>query len=951
MDKQGFVEFISTEFNRILSRINYRRKTFDQPMDVNLLHEEDDFSLWLNFVGNKDEKVVQQLCISKPRKDELGNLIIGNHVERALCSWYLVEKKLELNYWEVIALLLTDSINDLFPVLSDGPNKRVFLEKIIRSFGTRNAPIIVRNAQKLIDSIVNELPLCGSPMQTWAMNNSVMFIDPVFDSLTPQEILEYHKKKNNELFPWTSMGLSDSSMVKNYMLKVDLRKYSPFCVKHHSPMRNLYQPLGMTGPDKPLISTSSMKALENSGVSRGGWNWMTAFVDLPLNFEDQIMIHHKHQDKINVSTKKFMCFGTPAVAIGEQVSNGTILSLEPGDRAVIFNSHCEASYVESIEKSFVSVNGVRTEVNIITTVLKRTFKDGVKFTNLHGNKGVAVFCDTGLMFDPIANKNRDIDIIVAAKTVENRKNFGQIFEALATLLNGPNKNMVIPDDYFCDIEKVKNKLEAAGVRRDCTCDMTSPWGKLKAICGWLFWGLLKEPEDSLWEKNDVSRIDQLGIRTSGTKVSHIEFKGLTTLFGPQSGVIKEILSHQEGVDVVKEFKCVLESMKGNNDTTKKPVISWKNIKPLNQSKGFLHEKAELSGTVSDQFHKNGFYLEVPVIYSTHIPGRKSKPVIETTSNSVFEDYKVYKTSLLYVPFSDVREPWQHQCGLWGISDTAALINNIILACHEFSVSQEPDRLELAIKTYFHTVSKKLSTKSGLISQYCLAVRYPSSVKATASQKPALPKNTIEIHEDMARNLRIKHGEFVVVERFPCLGFMSVRVQQVFITNDPNCKYVIRVSKGSLNSTGLDFDGDTLFVSSFHTPEAKADLEYEFRYPNKETEKFINMAYDNKKTKVCESTIDDFCNKSLKNHQPPMTFEELTPSAQSEIVKMLTGIKVGTGTVVALGYNLSRILEGYVGYEDSKLNAEVEFILDKVANSVFGSKHAVTKLLETMSKPA
>jgi len=250
MDKQGFIEFISTEFNRILSRINYRRKSFDQPMEVELLHEEDDFSLWLNFIGSKDEKVVQQLCISKPRKDELGNLIIGNHVERALCSWYLVGKKLELNYWEVMALLLTDSINDLFPVLSDGPNKRVFLEKIIRSFGTRNAPIIVRNAQKLIDGVVNELPLCGSPMQTWAMNNRVMFIDPIFDSLTPQEILEYHKEKNATLFPWTSMGLSDSSMVKNYMLKEDLRKYSPFCIKHHSPMRNLYQPLGMTGPDK-----------------------------------------------------------------------------------------------------------------------------------------------------------------------------------------------------------------------------------------------------------------------------------------------------------------------------------------------------------------------------------------------------------------------------------------------------------------------------------------------------------------------------------------------------------------------------------------------------------------------------------------------------------------------------------------------------------------------------
>lgn len=950
MNESSFKESLELEFSRVLSRINYRRRSFSEPINLSILFDEDDFCIWVMFSDN--ENVTQQLCIPKIRKDAFGNDTIGNRqVQRALCSWYLVEKKTEMNYWEVIYCILAESVKDFLPGSGEHGNRATLVERIIRSFHTRVAPIVVRGAQRTIDSLVNSLPLVGSPMQTWAMNNRVMFIDPIFDALTPQEVLEYHKNNNVKMFPWTSIGLSDSSIVKNYMLKVDLRKYSPFCVKHHSPMRNLYQPLGMLGEEKPLISTESMQALEDSGISRDGWNWMTAFVDLPMNFEDQIMVHHKHQDKVHSSVKKFMAFGNVLVKEGDQISNGMVLSSEPGDQAVIFNCHCEAAYVTSIEKSATAVNGNRMDVSIITVEVKRRFKDGVKFTNLHGNKGVAVFCDTGMLHDPIRNKSVDIDVIVAAKTVENRKNFGQIFEALATMIGGNEKRVVIPDDYFCDVQKVKQAAVKAGLREDCTCDIQTRWGSLKAVCGWLFWGLLKEPEDALWEKKDVMRMDQVGIRTSGIKMSHIEFRGLTTLFGPKSGVVQEVLSYQEGVDVVRELIFIVESMRGTVHSGKR-TIPWDKIKPVDQSKTFLHKRQELLGTLSDQFYKDGFYMALPATYRTYVPRDRRKSIIEMIGSPTVQDiseYTCYETNTIYVPFADIRESWRHQCGLLGLSDITAMLNNVVLACRDFNDSGDKNRLENALRSYFHGVSKKLSTKSGLISQRCLSVRYPNSVKATATQLNSLPKNTIEIHEDMARDLRVRHGDFVLVERFPCLGFMSVRVQKVFVTNDSNCKYVVRVSKGSLNSTNLDFDGDTLFISSFHTPEAKAELEYEFRFPNKETEIYIEEAYKSKQPRVAEASIESFCSKSLRNGQPPMTFAELTPEVQAEIVGMLAGIKLGTGTVVALGYNLSRILEGEISYEDSKINAQTEVILDRVANSVFGSKHKVTALLEKMHK--
>ncbi len=412
MNKKEFISFVSNEFKRISNRMNNRRKYSGERVNVQLSVKETEFNLWFDFSSGG---ITQQISVPKIRKDENGNTVTGKSAIRSVCSWYIVKEDREVNYWELMKIIFTDSVFDYYPKVR-GVNKKIFIERLIKSFESGKSPNIALYLQRLINDIVNELPMCGTHMQTWAMNNRVMFIDPAFEGMSPKDVLDYQYEKNINHFPWTSLGLSDSSMVKNYMLKKDLRNYSPFCKKHHNPMRNLYQPIGMKGPERPMIMTRSASNLEERGIARGGWNWMTAFIDTPLNFEDQIMVHHKHQDKVSCSTKKFMAFGNVLVQKGEYIDKGDILSMEPGSRALSFTSSGESAQVTGISEEDIPIDGKRKKVKIITIEIKRSFKEGFKFTNVHGNKGIAVFCDTGVVLDPVRNKEVDIDVIVGINT-------------------------------------------------------------------------------------------------------------------------------------------------------------------------------------------------------------------------------------------------------------------------------------------------------------------------------------------------------------------------------------------------------------------------------------------------------------------------------------------------------------------------------------------------------
>jgi hypothetical protein len=101
----------------------------------------------------------------------------------------------------------------------------------------------------------------------------------------------------------------------------------------------------------------------------------------------------------------------------------------------------------------------------------------------------------------------------------------------------------------------------------------------------------------------------------GLKLSPVEIRGLTTIFGPKSGVVDEVLSHSEGSDIVWEYLEVLNPKRNSNI-----FLNTKEIKVLDTKSKFLYEKDEFSNTVADtSLYKNGFYIELPKeihLYST-----------------------------------------------------------------------------------------------------------------------------------------------------------------------------------------------------------------------------------------------------------------------------------------------------------------------------------------------
>lgn len=930
----SFKAALSFKFGCILANLNkYRR---DNPLHVVYKITEKNNRLWIRFYGGKNS---QSISLPIPDYDAYDNYVLGQRVVRSVGTWYHGEK--EYTYWKLMAWLLTGRIETAFPNVS----KRSQLERLILSFDSESAPLTFRSFQDMVDGIINKLPLTGTPMETWAMCNRMVILDPSYDSLPPAEALEYQKDINKKFFPWSSIGLSDSGMVNNNLLKTDLRCFTPFGVKHHNPMRNLYQTLGMKGDEPPLVQTRSALNLAEQGVERWGWNLMTCFLDTPLNFEDQLILDVRHLDKFTLENRRFVCFGKVQVSPGETLEEGAIISMEPNGKPLSFWVKSDRALVLEVSSDTVFFNGQEREVTVVYIETKHTFKEGIKLINCHGNKGVVSFADCGVMFDAGRDNQVPIDIIVSARTISKRRNYGQVLETLLTLTGGPEKRVVIPDDAEVDPEKLGLFLSRRGYNEEGTSLVRTQWFEGEAICGWSFWGLIKNPENQLWTKPEVLAVDNRGRRTAGIKVSHIELRGLTTIFGPQSPVIDEILSYQQGFDDILELVNVLEVLRGKS--MHKPLLDWSSLKPLMQSSGYFHLKAELNGTIVDEdLLEGGFMLQLPRIYQVFIPddsrvdeecfllpveGVNFEAEAKPKGDNIFIDK-------IYVPTAKLRACWQHPTARWGLSDIGGYLNNIVLSSHRLVQGEVEEAVLLrALNRYFRHVSTRLSTKKGEIATYALAVRYPHSAKATATlAKEGLPQNWIEIHTEMAEDLQVSSGDHLIVERFPCLGFKSLRIQRVQVTNDPQCRFVIRVSGNSLVSQNLDFDGDVLFLMAFNTPEAQQALAQEYAAPDAQRKMYLDEA--NAQKVPCTQSADlDSINIT--------SFPTLTAERQVEIVSSLTGVKRGTGAVVALAYNLMRIIEGCVGYNDKDTNLAMEVIMDKVANSVFEQKHAGESLEE------
>lgn len=916
----------------------FRSRIRDFGINLSIAIVED--SIWMTFIKADETYTV---TIPVPYVANGVVLISNNGVKRALSNHYIEERQEELDYFSAMYRIICGDPTGIIPdfLVKKGP----YIQQIVRSIQFDNIATVIYNLQRAVNEVVNKMPLHETDLTSFVMNQRLLIIDPVFDTMRdPGEKLEYQVEKNKKYFSrgWTSMGLSDGVLAgKNYILKDDIRKLTPFGLRHHNPQRNLYSTLSMKGDEDPLVRSQSMQQMMDNGIGRKGWNLFTVFADVPDVFEDQIVVDESHRAKFTTHSRRIQCFGEVLVQKGDRLKWRQPLSVAEDGEINLFNVHADRATVEDIIESQTNIGGISTKVYDVIIKIRRNFKDGTKLTNLHGNKGVIRLKKLGYAVDPKTGEERKIDVIVSCQSVKKRKNFGQILEALLNSAYGEDQVKVISDKARTSVEKIEKRLLNEGYPAD-GCWMCHTYkGELSAICGKVFWGVIKDPEDQIWDHGDTIRRNGRELRTAGLKFSTVEFRALMTRFGKDNSIIDEILSYVQGTEDLHEQIKILKGKMGQFPESV-PVVEAKNVKPLIQSSGTMFTKEEIEGTVVDEFfYPDGFILKLPLPYQVSID-KNHVAVEEGIPRGRFqsdEAEKVFVFDKLYIPHASLRKCWRHDAGKYGISEIGIFVNNVIKSCHGYIAEPEHEMtikmFYMSVHNYFARVAAKMGTKKGEISIYGMAVRYPFSAKAVATLSNALPKNTIEIHKSMAKKLDVKNGDIILAERFPCLGFMSVRPQKIKVSSDPMCRYTIRVSGNSLGSMSLDFDGDVLFIASFHTPEAKKALRKEWTNPNK-------SCYDVIKELNGKAGAPHIKQMALRNYEM-MTFEDLTNDEHAILVKRATGVKSHTGPVIALAYNIMRILENSEIRDNQKTNVAVEVFLDKVGNSVFKQKHGVKSL--------
>jgi hypothetical protein len=909
--------------------------------------------LWLTF---SKEDVVQSITIPMPYEEDGVQLIQQNEVVRSVCPFWMEHKQEEVDY--ILAMhrvILGDATGIISPSLVKAS---FYLQQMIYGFSNGNAPIIAYRFQKAINEVVNKMPLHETFMNSYIMNNRLMIVDQEFDEISsPGEKLVYQVNKARKYFDrgWTAIGLSDGTLAdKNYLLKTDLRTLSPFGLRYHNPQRNLYSTLGMKGEELPLIRSQSMQNLMDKGITRKGWNWFTAFVDVPDVFEDQIIVDESHANKTVAYERRFQIFGAVRVAEGQSIKTGETLGHAPDGEANVFKVICDSAVVKKVVASQISVGGVLTDVTNVVVSYSRKFRDGLKITNLHGNKGVIRIMKLGYAIDPRTGEHRKIDVIVGAKTVGKRKNYGQIMEAMLNCAldadQAEREPIVLNDDWCQSVGEIRAGLARRGYREDATWDCDTYTGKVKAVCGTVFWGCIKTAEDQIWQDGDTISRNGKEVRTAGLKVSHVEFRALETRFGEENPITDEIMGFAQGSENLNELLTMLRAQVGVLPEGK-IELNMSSVKPLDQTTGTIVPGQYIGGTVVDEFfHPEGFIVKLPLPFQTLVD--ISGEIVHEGSDMIFSSLSKeakesvsenFTTDRIYIPNGVLRKCWRHDTGRFGLSEIGVIVNNVVEMSHRLMANNEEalnHRLYFgALSNFFRSLTKSLGSKRGEIATYSMAVRYPFSAKAVATLSTTLPKNTVEIHRNMAQQMRVNHGDIVLSERFPCLGFMSVRPQQVYVTDDPMCLYTIRVSGNSLVSQNLDFDGDVVYLAGFQTPAARMALRKEWENPNKTCYDEISCLNSRKGAPhIKEYSLDDF------NIMP---FSDLTNEEHAIIVEKNTGVKAQTGPVIALTYNIMRIVENSDLAHSQKMKVAFEMFLEKAAQSVFEQKHGGRSLYEVV----
>jgi hypothetical protein len=135
---------------------------------------------------------------------------------------------------------------------------------------------------------------------------------------------------------------------------------------------------------------------------------------------------------------------------------------------------------------------------------------------------------------------------------------------------------------------------------------------------------------------------------------------------------------------------------------------------------------------------------------------------------------------------------------------------------------------------------------------------------------------------------------------------------------------------------LDFDGDVLYVMSFHSAGAKQELMANFHLPHPRIKEVLERMNSRKTPITREMSLPELGLRS---------FAPMRPDEHADLNATSLSVKIYTGPVIALCYNLMRIAEGRFSYQNREAHINIEVFLDKVGNSVFSQKHGTKSLRE------
>jgi len=275
--------------------------------------------VWFDIVNGEVSGTVN---VPIPYQRDGLNLLKLNGVVRSLCDYYLEPTGQRLDFMSLMYYVICDNAEGIIDEAQ--VKKSSCVDQIAYSTENDGFMRILNNLQRAINSVIHKFPIHETDMNSLVINHRLMIIDPEFDQITdPRQRHLYQIKKANKYFPEgkTSMGLSDQPMsTKNYILDIDIKKFTPYGMRHHNPQRNLYSSLGMRGDEFPLVKSKSAQELIEQGITRTGWNLFTAFVDTPLTWEDQILVDSRHRDKFVIYEQKTTHYGYILVKEGDKIN-------------------------------------------------------------------------------------------------------------------------------------------------------------------------------------------------------------------------------------------------------------------------------------------------------------------------------------------------------------------------------------------------------------------------------------------------------------------------------------------------------------------------------------------------------------------------------------------------------------------------------------------------------